>query len=182
MQSARQPTKQALIDAAIAALAGNPGASLSEIAVRAGVGRATLHRYFPTRDDLIRELTLESIRATDDASRERTADAKTAEEKLLRMLEAVVPLGDRFHFLMSESRTGDSEVSEKYSNELDWVAHLVDDLKREGTIAREIPTAWAVTTIDALIWRAWSEIHDGRIARADAAALVHRTLLKGLGP
>ena len=45
----RPPVKEAVIDAAIDTLARNPGASLSEIAARAGVGRASLHRHFSSR-------------------------------------------------------------------------------------------------------------------------------------
>ena len=39
----------ALLDAAAAVLAVDPSASLAEVAARAGLGRATLYRHFPTR-------------------------------------------------------------------------------------------------------------------------------------
>ena len=53
----RPSVKEAIIDAAIDTLARNPGASLSEIASRAGVGRASLHRHFSSRGDLVAAIT-----------------------------------------------------------------------------------------------------------------------------
>ena len=52
-----------------AVLPRNPGAAMAEIAEKAGVGRATLYRHFPTRDDLIRALALASLSQTDKATK-----------------------------------------------------------------------------------------------------------------
>ena len=49
----RPTARRAIVDAAIRLWAVNPGASLSEVALRAGVGRATLHRHFHGRDALV---------------------------------------------------------------------------------------------------------------------------------
>ena len=53
----RPPMREAIVDAAIDTFARNPGASLAEVAARAGVGRASLHRHFPSRDDLVTAIT-----------------------------------------------------------------------------------------------------------------------------
>ena len=44
-----------------------------------------------------------------------------------------------------------------------------------------IPIGWAVATIDNLIWQAWREKHEGRLAPDDAPRLALRTVLGGLG-
>jgi TetR/AcrR family transcriptional regulator, repressor for lfrA len=49
----RARTKRAILGAAVEVLAGRPGAPLAEVAAAAGVGRTTLHRYFPERADLV---------------------------------------------------------------------------------------------------------------------------------
>ena len=117
----------------------------------------------------------------DAATVEALQDARTARERLSRMLEAVVPLGDRYHFLVSEA-VEDESVRKQYAEELDWLGHLVDDLKAEGAIAADVPRSWAVVNIDAQIWLAWSEVAAGNLAPAHAADLALRTLLEGLGP
>ena len=107
-------------------------------------------------------------------------DARTARDRLSRMLEAVIPLGDRYHFLVSEA-VDDEAVRKRYAEELDWLGHLVDDLKAEGVIAADVPRSWAVVNIDAQVWLAWSEVAAGNLAPVHAADLALRTLLEGLG-
>ena len=177
----RPPMRQAILDAAIDTFARNPGASLSEIATRAGVGRASLHRHFASRADLIAAASQQCMDEIDAATAAALKDAHTARERLSRMLEAVVPLGDRYHFLVSET-ADDESVRKRYEEELDWLARLVDDLKAEGVIAADAPSSWAVANIDAQVWLAWSEVAAGRLAPAHAADLALRTLLEGLGP
>ena len=179
-QPLRPSTRQAVLDAAIDTLARNPGVSLSEIASRAGVGRASLHRHFSSRADLIAAASQRCMDEIDAATAEALAEASTARERLSRMLEAVVPLGDRYHFLVSEA-VDDESVRKRYADELAWLAQLVDDLKREGVIAADVPTSWAAVNIDAQVWVAWLEVAAGRLAPADAAKLALRTLLEGLG-
>ncbi len=177
----RPPMRQAILDAAIDTLARSPGASLSDIATRAGVGRASLHRHFPSRAELIAAASAQCMDEIDAATSAALADAQTARERLSRMLEAVVPLGDRYHFLVSEA-VDDENVRQRYADELDWLGHLVDELKAEGVIAADAPRSWAVANIDAQVWLAWSEVAAGNLAPAHAADLALRTLLEGLGP
>ena len=172
--------RQALLDAAIDTFARNRGASLTEVARRAGVGRASLHRHFPSRSDLIAAASLQCMDEIDTATAEALADARTARDRLSRMLEAVVPLGDRYHFLVSET-VDDESVRKRYEEEFDWLASLVEDLKAEGVIAADVPSSWAVVNIDAQVWVAWSEVAAGNLAPAHAADLALRTLLEGLG-
>ena len=173
--------RQAILDAAIDTFARNPGASLSKVASRAGVGRASLHRHFPSRGDLIAAASQQCMDEIDAATARALAGASSARDRLSRMLEAVVPLGDRYHFLVAET-ADDESVRKRYEEELDWLAHLVDDLKTEGVIASDVPRSWAVVNIDAQVWLAWSEVAAGRLAPAHAARLALRTLLEGLDP
>ncbi len=179
----RKKTEVAIVDAAIRVLAANPGASLGEIADQAGVGRATLHRYFQTRDDLVRSIKTRAIEETNQATVNALEGRTDPVERFRVMLEAVVPLGDRFHFIMSEPASAPgSEPAAQYAAELAWVADLVEELKKAGAVEAAVPTKWVVATIDALIWRAWKEVRDGHVARRDAPGLVYRTVLRGLQP
>lgn len=184
MKQTPRPTAQdALLDAAAATLAENPSASLSEIARRAGVGRATLHRHFASRDALIAALTREALARIDAVTAPIDAQAESAGEALWLVLDAVVPLGDRYHFLSRQTdATSDPEVAEITARQTAELAALIDAVKAEGGIAPEVPTGWAVVALDSLIYAAWSAVEDGSIAPRDAASLVHRTFLQGLGP
>ena len=80
--SQHSSARQGLLGAAGAVLARNPGAAMAEIAALAGVGRATLYRHFPTREDLIRALALESLRQSDEAAKRIPIERSSAERVL----------------------------------------------------------------------------------------------------
>lgn len=175
-------TRQNILNSAGAVLARNPGAAMADIAQKAGVGRATLYRFFPTRDDLIQALALESLRRADEATSHIPVDSLSAENVLAEIFEAVVPLGDRFRFLSSEpAALNDPEIEAATNRQRDELAELVEAMKNEGSLDRAVPTAWVVTAIDALFYAAWEAVDDGSVARRDAAALAFRTIVRGLG-
>ena len=177
----RPPIREAILDAAINTLARNPGSSLSDIATRAGVGRASLHRYFPSRRDLIVAVTRQCMDEMDAALEAAFENTDSARERLSKLLEATIPLGDRYHFLAMET-LDDPGLQERHQADVEWLGRLVDELKEEGAVAAEVPRAWATANIDAQIWLAWSETAAGNIAPANAAGLAFRTLLEGLAP
>ena len=180
-QSRLRPTaRRAIVDAAIRLWAVNPGASLSEVALRAGVGRATLHRHFRGREALLAEVARICLEEMRDAVGTALAPQASARERLRGMFEAVVPLGDRYSFLHREP-LADEDVAAGYRAQLDWTAKVVSDLKAEGDVAPDVPSAWVVGQIDQLVWTAWNQVARGRVAAADAASLCVRTLLEGLG-
>ena len=176
----RPPMREAIVGAAIDTFSRNPGASLSEVAGRAGVGRASLHRHFPSRGDLIAAVSRQCMDEIDAATGAALEDARSARERLLRMLEAVIPLGDRYHFLAAEA-FDDEGLRARHEADLEWLARLVDALKEEGAMPADVPRTWAVANIDAQIWLAWSQVAAGNLAPAHAADLAFRTLVEGLG-
>ncbi len=162
----------------------NPRATLANVAEEAGVSRATLHRYFTSRDELIRMLALESIDAIDRACGEIDYYGQSASESLRQTLDAIVPLGAHYSFLalQGEAVAHDPEVARNLKRQLSQTAELVEAAKAEGTFGADVPTAWIVATIDALIYASWSTVHQGTVAPRDVAKLMFRTLTSGLGP
>ena len=177
----RRSAREAVMDAAVSVLARNPGAPMSAVATAAGVGRATLYRHFPTREALVRELALEAIELTDAAVAPAFAQGMSSRDSLLAMLTAIVPLGDRFHFLAREW-VEDEDVAAGYRRQARELEAFVEQAKGDGLFAPEVPTAWVVAAIDALIWAAWEAVKEGTVAPRDAASLAFKTLTRGLGP
>lgn len=137
-QSVRDLVAAAILDAAAAVIAEHgEAASMADVAEAAGVGRATLYRYFASREDLLRALTKAAI---DDASA-RLVDADlehvAVPEALARMARALVVSGSKFIVIMDDPQHIDP----------DEVEHRVGDplravLRRgmeDGTIRRDLP-------------------------------------------
>ena len=94
-------SRSSLLDAALEVLANNPTASISEIAERAGVGRATLYRHFETRENLVRALAQACLERTDIALEPIQAQQLRGREALETAIRLIMPLAQQFHFLLS---------------------------------------------------------------------------------
>ena len=177
----RKSGKAAVIDAAIVMLGRSPHASLSLIAESAGVSRATLHRHFASRDALVNAVAMQAIEETDEAVASIDYEAMGSEGYLLAMFEAIIPLGDRYHFLSSLVPSMlDEAIAQSYARQLGGLEETVGWLKDEGLVGQDVPTDWAVLIIDSLIYSAWTAVHEGFVAPRNAAALACRTALQGL--
>ena len=175
-------SRRALLDAAIELLLINPGASLSDIAQHAGVGRATLYRHFESRVALIRELALESLETTDAILQPiRDADL-SARETLEQGLIAIMQVADRFHFLLILWQCGDDdpELEAIYNRQLDNVYQLVERGKQEKSITPELSSDWIVMVIDSLVYAGWWAVQSGDLTAEQAGRHATQSLFNGI--
>lgn len=184
MPGRTEKTRQALLDAAAEVLSTTPRATLADIATAAGVGRATLHRHFSSRDDLILTLAREALEQTDQACADIDYHGQAASISLRETIEVIVPLGARYAFLAYQpiSSRDDSAVGRHLKRQEQQMRELVEAAHVEGMFAPEVPVAWIVATIDALLYAGWSAVQAGTVAPRDVTALILRTITRGLGP
>lgn len=180
-KSLRLSSRDAIIEAAFAVFSKNPSAALADVAERAGVGRATLHRHFASRDDLMQALSKIAIKEMDEAVELACADATSYSEVARLALQALIPLGDRHGFLALEGETDDPELQAAYAKEQRETAEMVDAAKGEGLFDTSVPTAWIVQAFDHLMYAGWESVKAGETTQDQAAALAWRTLIHGLG-
>lgn len=169
-----------ILEAALHALAEDPAAGMGEIATAAGVGRATLYRHFPLREDLIaaiRELARSEAMAAIEAAR---PDEGPAGEALLRLVRALLRVSDRFRVLAYDVPPPTDAPSETQVQIGALIEALVRRGQREGEFSRRVPVAWAARSWGFLMLAAIREIADGRADEARAARLVASTWLDGV--
>src|SRR4051794_23603618 len=77
-----------IIDGALEALAGDPDASMAEIARRAGVVRATIYMHFPTREALLDAVMEHATGLVAQAIRDAEPASGEPKEALERVLLA----------------------------------------------------------------------------------------------
>jgi TetR/AcrR family transcriptional regulator, mexCD-oprJ operon repressor len=74
-------------------------ASMNDVAAAAGVARATVYRYFPTRETLLDELAQTALGDVDARLTAARIDEVAPEEGVARVVRALVELGDSFVLL-----------------------------------------------------------------------------------
>ncbi|RKT87278.1 DNA-binding transcriptional regulator, AcrR family [Saccharopolyspora antimicrobica] len=85
-----------IVDTAAQVLAERRDASMAEIATAAGVGRATLYRYFPNREALLRVLAGAGIDELGRRIVEAGLDALPVREGIARLSRAIVTTGRKY--------------------------------------------------------------------------------------
>lgn len=179
----QQRTRAKLLNVAMSLLAKKPTASMTDIAMAADVGRATLFRHFSTRKQLIQELVSEAENSIESAVRPILNQDLDTIEALRRIIKVLVPLGAGYHFLSSETINSEPVgLDAIYNTQLSLLKELTMRLKHDGIVAPDIPLAWVAAVLDNLIYTAWVTISDGDIAPNDAPALVLKSFLYGLAP
>lgn len=179
-ESPNTRSRAAILEAGFAAFAADPSASLADVAAAAGVGRATLHRHFSGRDDLLRAMALQALEDLAQAVDTQTSGATSHTDALRMALAALVPLGPRNWFLGQDALWKDPEVFAVRQRQQAEMAALVDAAKAEGGFARDVPTDWILASFDALLFAAWEQVRDEVLTPRQASDLAWRTLTTGL--
>ncbi|MGV9801314.1 TetR/AcrR family transcriptional regulator [Mycobacterium sp. NPDC003449] len=145
----RERTRKAILDAAMTVLADQPAAALGDIAAAAGVGRSTVHRYYPERTDLLRALARHVHELSNAAIDRADPTHGPAGAALRRVVESQLDLGPIVLFVYSEPTI---------LADPDLAAHLdtgdeaiVEVLNRASTARPEYPPGWARRVFWALI-------------------------------
>ncbi len=174
-------TRERILEAAGRTLSRHPNASIDQLAAEARVGRATVFRHFESRAGLLKALARRAIAETDRVTRLAAADARTASDALRLVARAVVGAGASFRFLDSAAELYDEpEIVGAYQRQMSELADLVGAARREGFIRPDVPTGWAVASIDGLIWAACRAVGDGELGVVQAQDLVWETIANGL--
>jgi TetR/AcrR family transcriptional regulator, mexCD-oprJ operon repressor len=98
----RLRTPAAILATAARVLAERPDASTGDIAAAAGVGRATLYRYFPTREALLEALEAQAHQELAARITDAGLDRVPVPEALERLLRAFLAVSDYYIVLVRE--------------------------------------------------------------------------------
>jgi AcrR family transcriptional regulator len=169
----------AILDAGLEALASDPDSSMSEIARRAGVVRATIYVHFPTRTALLDAVMEHAIEQVVEAmNRAEPARGRPA-EALERVLLATWRELARFHGLLAlnTARLSAEELHRRHVPMLDQLEPLIERGQREGVFRSDLPIAWHLAVIRAIVHAASASIEGGRLEESEAEAAMLTTAL-----
>lgn len=163
---------EAIIEAAVPLLCEHPRASMQQIAAAAGLHRATVHRHFPSRDDLLDELrqraytqSLEGLNAVMATPSAEPGDT------LERAAATLIAPGDRYR--LHRYTTWRSTENEDKALEIgEGLIAIVTAAQAAGQARKDLPAEQLAAAIGGLIFALLPQIADGAMTIADAARTV----------
>ena len=155
-----------ILSAALEALASDPDTSMAEIARRAGVVRATIYVHFPTRELLLDAVMEHAIADVAIAMRASEPAAGEPTEALERLLRSTWRQLDRFHALVAinTGRLSAKELHQRHLPVLEQIAPLIARGREGGAFHSDVPIAWDLSMILAIVHAASGELLSGRIS------------------
>ena len=170
----------AILDAAADLLArGGEPPSMGEVAAAAGVGRATLYRYFPTRERLLQDLITAATGEAADRLAEAGLDAVPVTEGIARVARVVAAGGSKYAALVGQF--GPANVD----REQEQITTMIDGLLRrgvdDGTLRSDISVGELRFLLGSLLQAAARMAAEHQAGVEKAAALVTSVFLDGTG-
>jgi len=168
----------AILDAAADLLAesGEPP-SMSDVAAAAGVARATLYRYFPTREQLLHALAAVALDATASRLAEADLDAVPVAEGIARVARVVAAGGSKYAAVMGQVGPGyDGAVEQQIKTRLQTLLRRgIDD----GTFRGDLSADELLFLFGSLLEAAARLAAEHQAGVEKAAALVTSVFLHG---
>jgi TetR/AcrR family transcriptional regulator, mexCD-oprJ operon repressor len=175
---------QAIIDAALKALADDPDASMAEIARRAGVVRATIYMHFPTREALLDAVMENAVGQVAEATRVAEPTRGEPEEALHRVLSATWQKLSDFQTLLAinTSRLSAKELHRRHQPVMTQFVPLIERGQKKGVFRSDLPVSWHLAMIRAIAHAASAEVRSGRIPASEVEPAMLSTALAAISP
>ncbi len=167
---------EAIVEAAVPLLCEQPRASMQQIAEAAGVHRATVHRHFRSRDDLLDELRERAARLSGtELDAAFTGPADDPGQTLQRATAALLRVGTRYR--LYRYTTWRSAANEDRALEIsERIGALVAAAQVAGQVRADLPLPQLVAAFGGLITGMFPLVDTGVLTIEEAAQTV-RTLL-----
>jgi TetR/AcrR family transcriptional regulator, mexCD-oprJ operon repressor len=174
--SIRERIAAAIVEAAARVFAERGGqASMGEVAAAAGISRATLYRYFPSRELLLEKLAQVSLTETGERLRAAKLEQVPTPEGLTRAVRALITVGDRYIVLAREHVQPDSaQFEQRLAAPL---RSLLERGQAAGEIRTDLSAAWLMEALVGLV--AGGLLSADTLGAEEAVAAVSSLFLEG---
>jgi AcrR family transcriptional regulator len=165
-----------VLDTAITLLAERPQATMQEVADASGLGRTTVYRHFPRRQDLIDALFVEVLREARAAVAGVLRTPASAREVLCALGPKFIEIGDRYRFLDAHPELRERALTPREEEVREPLAEFLTRAQVRGELRADVPVTWMLTALRGLSVAAMVDVAAGRLEVADAGRLLGETL------
>jgi AcrR family transcriptional regulator len=176
MRADARRNHDAVLEAGAQLLAERPSASMQEIADASGVGRTTVYRHFPAREDLVAALVARVAEEVTAVSARAFGSGGAPLEILRTFSMEIVALGRRWNFLRDQEDNLRASLTESDTFYRDWVAAA----QGRGELRDDLPPDWVLAVTRGLITEAIVEAPTLGVDRA--GELLAETMVSLLEP
>lgn len=171
------------------ALTANHGASTEEIATAAGISRATLHRVFGNRDELVERIYGWLLTRTDEildaAGVDRAEEDGSPPQPVLEVLERLTddsyPLAQSLWLLIATpSLERNPELLGRLERQDLRLERFFRRGQQEGVFRADLPARWLAYSLGSQVISAWYLVDDGYAGAKDVPRLVRAAILDGV--
>ena len=175
-------TRNNLIMAALAIWSSDPSAPLAKVAAQAGISRASLHRYFASRQDLQLAAARHALDTIDQTADRAARHCLSGKQALRNILKALMPHADAIAYLGTNPPClALLDLRDQLERQDVEMRELIKLVQKEGALSAQTPVSWLVQMVDALLFVAAQSIKAEQLTQAQAFDLVWRGLRKGYG-
>lgn len=167
----------------------DPRSPMAAIAEAAGIGRATLHRHFASRETLLTEIGQRSLDRWESRLEQREVAAVAASGDRERIAACLAGLLDDyvtdfedFGFALTDTYMCTEPTLVARTRELaDREIELYAAGQAAGLLRQDVSPRWIEHTLYGVLVAARDALNEGDVPRRELGTLVHATLLGGVG-
>jgi AcrR family transcriptional regulator len=184
--SARPASRPPLLDVVAEVLVADPSASLAKVAEAAGIGRTTLHKSYPHREDLVTAVGHRAMdlweEAVNSVAGPGSTDGEYADGGLAALTAAMIPIGPQLAFLWRTPAFDHvPDLGQRWTAVEQRCLAVLKRAQQRGVLAPGVPDWWLVNTYYSLVYVAAGSVRSGDLAPRDAPNLVLATFTHGVG-
>jgi len=179
-RSRKDRTAVAILEAASRVLARQgQAATINDVAGEAGIGRATVYRYFETREQLVSALWEAALSEVDERLVAARLEQVPFEEGLARLVRAIAGVGERYAVLLGEQSREELERGREVLG--DRVFALLERGRRSGALRDDVSLELIAEMFGGIVLSGLRRALEQGLGIDEASIAVVGVFLRGAG-
>jgi TetR/AcrR family transcriptional repressor of mexCD-oprJ operon len=179
-RSLHDRTASIILEAAARVLARRgQSATIGDVATEAGIGRATVYRYFKTREQLVSALWEAALAEIEERLAAARLEQVPFEEGVARFVRTIAAVGERYEVLLREQSSEELERGREVLGER--VRALLERGRREGALRADIPQDLLGEMFGGIVLSGLRTALESDLGIEEAGASVTDVYLRGAG-